>query len=45
MANYCQQLESFGTAENVAGAPETLARLEDEFDRVKNEIELESLTL
>jgi HPt (histidine-containing phosphotransfer) domain-containing protein len=45
MADYCQQLESFGTAENVAGAPETLARLEHEFDRVKNEIELESLAL
>ncbi len=45
MADCCQQLESFGTAENVAGAPETLARLEHEFDRVKNEIELESLAL
>jgi two-component system sensor histidine kinase/response regulator len=45
MANFCQQLESFGTAENVEGAPETLARLEHEFDRVKNEIELESLAL
>ena len=45
MADYCQELESFGTAENVTGAPETLARLQHEFDRVKNEIELESLTL
>jgi PAS domain S-box-containing protein len=45
MADFCQQLESFGTAENVAGAPEALAQLEHEFDRVKNEIEIESLTL
>ena len=45
MAVFCQQLESFGTAENVAGAPKALAQLEDEFHRVKNEIERESLTL
>ena len=45
MADFCQQLESFGRTENVASAPETLARLEHEFDRVKNEIELESLIL
>ena len=45
MADFCQQLESFGRTENVASAPETLAQLEHEFDRVKNEIELESLTL
>jgi PAS domain S-box-containing protein len=45
MADFCQQLESFGRTENVAGAPEALAQLEHEFDRVKNEIELESLPL
>jgi HPt (histidine-containing phosphotransfer) domain-containing protein len=45
MADFCQQLEIFGRIEKVGGARETLARLEHEFDRVKNEIELESLTL
>jgi two-component system, sensor histidine kinase and response regulator len=43
MAQICQQLENLGTAESVEGAPETLARLDREFDRVKNEIEQESV--
>ena len=45
MADFCQQLEIFGRTEKVGGARETLARLEHEFDRVKNEIVLESVTL
>ncbi len=43
MADICQQLENLGTAQTVEGAPEELARLHREFDRVKNEIEQESL--
>jgi len=45
MAHICQQLENSGTEENMEGAPEALARLDLEFDRVKNEIELESVIL
>ena len=45
MADICQQLENLGTAQSVEGAPEELARLDREFDRVKNEIEQESLTV
>ena len=44
-ADFCQQLEIFGRTEKVGRARETLARLEHEFDRVKNEIVLESVTL
>jgi hypothetical protein len=36
-------LESLGTVQNAEGGPEVLARLEHEFDRVKNEIKQESL--
>ena len=43
MAMICQQLESLGTAQSVEGAPEGLAQLDREFDRVKNQIEQESL--
>ena len=43
MADICQRLENLGTAQSVQGAPEELARLTREFDRVKNEIEQESL--
>jgi hypothetical protein len=45
MAQFCQQLENLGNAQSVVGAPEVLARLDREFARVKNEIELESLIL
>ncbi len=43
MADICKQLENLGTAQSVEGAPQELARLEHEFDRVKNEIEQENL--
>jgi HPt (histidine-containing phosphotransfer) domain-containing protein len=43
MAQLCQLLENLGTAQSVAGAPELLWRLDREFERVKNEIEQESL--
>jgi len=43
MADICQALENLGNARSVEGAPEELARLDREFDRVKNEIEQESL--
>ena len=43
MADICQQLEKLGTAKSVEGAPEELARLDREFDRVKTEIEQERL--
>src|SRR5271165_1849978 len=43
MADICQQLEKLGTAQSVEGAPEELARLDREFDRVKTEIEQERL--
>ena len=41
MAEICQQLEKLGASQVLAGALEKLAQLEREFDRVKNEIELE----
>jgi HPt (histidine-containing phosphotransfer) domain-containing protein len=43
MADICQKLENLGNAQSVEGAPEELARLDREFDRVKNEIEEECL--
>ena len=43
MADICRQLENLGTAQSVEGAPQELARLEREFDRVKKEIKQESL--
>ena len=43
MADICKQLENLGIAQSVEGAPQELARLEHEFDRVKNEIEQENL--
>jgi histidine phosphotransfer protein HptB len=43
MAQICLELERFGTAQNLEGAPEELARLEREFDRVKIEIKQESM--
>ena len=43
MADICQQLENLGTAKSAEGAPEELARLDREFDRVRNEIEQERL--
>jgi HPt (histidine-containing phosphotransfer) domain-containing protein len=43
MADICKQLENFGTAQSLEGAEAALARLDREFDRVKNEIENESL--
>ena len=43
MADICQELENLGNARSMEGAPEELARLDREFDRVKNEIEQESL--
>jgi two-component system, sensor histidine kinase and response regulator len=43
MADICQQLENLGLKQSVEGAPEELARLDREFDRVKTEIEQESL--
>ena len=43
MADICQKLENLGNAQSVDGAPEELARLDREFDRVKNEIEEECL--
>jgi hypothetical protein len=43
MADICQQLENLGTTKSAEGAPEELARLDLEFDRVRNEIEQERL--
>jgi len=43
MADICKQLESLGTAHSVEGAPAALAQLQREFDRVKTEIEQESV--
>lgn len=43
MADICKQLENLGTARNLEGAPAMLALLHREFDRVKSEIEHESL--
>jgi HPt (histidine-containing phosphotransfer) domain-containing protein len=44
MADICKQLENLGAAQNLEDAPAALARLDREFDRVKTEIEHESLT-
>jgi two-component system, sensor histidine kinase and response regulator len=43
MADICKQLENLGSAENLEGASAALARLDREFERVKTEIEHESL--
>jgi hypothetical protein len=43
MAVICKQLENLGTAQTLEGASAALARLDDEFDRVKTEIERESV--
>jgi HPt (histidine-containing phosphotransfer) domain-containing protein len=43
MAEICKQLENLGTSRSLEGAPVALALLDREFDRVKNEIEHESL--
>jgi HPt (histidine-containing phosphotransfer) domain-containing protein len=43
MADICKQLENLGTTQSLEGAPAALERLDREFDRVKNEIEHESL--
>jgi two-component system, sensor histidine kinase and response regulator len=43
MADICKRLEHLGTAPSLDGAAESFARLEDEFERVKNEIHQESL--
>jgi HPt (histidine-containing phosphotransfer) domain-containing protein len=43
MADICKQLENGGTAQSLEGAPQELVRLEGEFDRVKSQIEQESL--
>jgi HPt (histidine-containing phosphotransfer) domain-containing protein len=45
MADLSKQLESLGIANSMVGAPLVLAQMEHEFDRVKNEIEQERLTL
>jgi two-component system, sensor histidine kinase and response regulator len=42
MADICQRLENVGTAQNLVGASEELARLDHEFERVKSEIEKEN---
>jgi hypothetical protein len=44
MADFCPTIGNLREKREVAGARETLGRLEHEFDWVKNEIELESLT-
>ena len=44
MAVICRQLENLGTAQTLEGASAALARLNHEFDRVKTEIEHESVT-
>jgi two-component system sensor histidine kinase/response regulator len=43
MAVICKQLENLGTAQTLEGASAALVRLDDEFDRVKTEIERESV--
>ena len=43
MSAICMQLENLGIAQTVEGAPAVLARLDHEFDRVKTEIEHESV--
>ena len=45
MADLSKQLESLGVANSMVGAASVLAQLEQEFDRVKNEIEQERLIL
>jgi HPt (histidine-containing phosphotransfer) domain-containing protein len=45
MAEICQHLEDLGIEQSADGAPEQLARLEREFDRVKTEIQQERLIL
>jgi len=45
MADLSKQLESLGMANSMVGAPSVFAQMEHEFDRVKNEIEQERLTL
>ena len=45
MADLSKQLESLGIANSTVGAASVLAQMEHEFDRVKNEIEQERLTL
>jgi two-component system, sensor histidine kinase and response regulator len=42
MAVICRQLENLGTAQTLEGASAALAQLDDEFDRVKSEIDHES---
>ena len=43
MAEICKRLEDLGTSQSLEGAPAALACLDREFDRVKSEIEQESL--
>ncbi len=43
MAVICRQLENLGTAHTLTGASAALVRLDHEFDRVKIEIEHESV--
>jgi two-component system sensor histidine kinase/response regulator len=43
MSVICMQLENLGIAQTVEGASAVLARLDHEFDRVKTEIEHESV--
>jgi two-component system, sensor histidine kinase and response regulator len=43
MADICKQLENLGPAQSLEGAQAALAGLDREFERVKNEIERESL--
>ena len=43
MADLSRQLENLGAAQSVEGAPAALALLEQEFEKVKHEIEQESL--
>jgi two-component system sensor histidine kinase/response regulator len=43
MAVICKQLENLGTTQTLEGASAALARLDHEFDRVKTEIEHESV--
>jgi two-component system sensor histidine kinase/response regulator len=45
MADICRQLENLGAARSLEGAPVALGLLNREFDRVKIEIEHESLIL
>ena len=45
MADICKQLENMGTAKSVEGAIEQLAQLKYQFERVKNEIDKESIAI